>query len=379
MAQTRGLAPLSRLTLIIVIALTLLAGTRSAAAAASGGVDGNRFVGPNFGFSVEWDDAIWTPTDNSDATIDILALEGDLGQVQVSATNQFGSDTDACLRSMRDLFANDEAVSGYHDVRRGVPLPDTAGEAGTTVGVFAFSYTYNGETADVMQYAQCSPLGKDAVLSTGFIVYDATDAARPFAAMLPYFEDVHATLTFAGDAAASSTPAGTTPGKLPKIGKVEDAAADGTPTSGDEESYTSASYGYRVAYDPADWNLRDQSEDGLQLERTGSLVTFMGVDDGGAALADCAENGADVMFKNVGFDDFDVASGLDAPSTTGDADGTLYVATIEDGGEPATMVQWAECRHTSDGQFLFVSMMTARERYDDMLPRWEALLEGIEA
>ncbi len=155
---------------------------------AAGGVDGNSYTSPNFGYTVSWDPDIWEVEDeSSEDGHDQLRLGDPINTVYLSGVEGFGGDPAACLEGTSDALDDGEGVSNYR------PAEDRNGNsigAESQDRAFAqYELTLTNDDGDrvrITNYVECRVLVPDeAVLAIVYIV--ATDE---FEAQFPLVEDL---------------------------------------------------------------------------------------------------------------------------------------------------------------------------------------------
>ena len=158
------------------------------------GVDGNEYVGPNFGWELTWDEDVWTvdDEDNSGGS-DFLSLtsEDPSAFVFIQGIESFEGDPDACAEEWGDLI---EERGDVERVREGRNLEVPDEPRGATGAVYTYRIELeDGETLDIVEYVQCYELVEDeAVLE---VILQAPEDT--YEDTIPLFEDLVAELDIA--------------------------------------------------------------------------------------------------------------------------------------------------------------------------------------
>ncbi|MBA2754972.1 MAG: hypothetical protein H0U40_11005 [Chloroflexia bacterium] len=126
------------------------------------GVDGAAYESPTFGYTLEWDDEIWTvESATSEDDSDTLVLASENSVVTIAAYAGFDGDAAACVEAVEDEITDRDGVS---DV---TILEDDDGDP-IAEGDEEYSYVYYGYTLDdgndsenLYEYVECSSFGDD--------------------------------------------------------------------------------------------------------------------------------------------------------------------------------------------------------------------------
>lgn len=196
---------------------------------AKAGITGSSYTGGKYGFTVKWDSAIWTPTDNSDASLNSLTLQdADGSQLIFQGGDSIDGSVGQCVSDLSRAFKAQDGVVDYARVDTGHTRLDVP--KGAAANLYSFSYAAKGVTASALAYIECRQISKAAVLS---IVYVALEPS--YEAGLPTVADVIATLKLgkpAPSGTAGTTPAGGNTPAPPKKTPAAEPTAKPTKTSG---------------------------------------------------------------------------------------------------------------------------------------------------
>lgn len=179
-----------------------------------------------------------------------------------------------------------------------------------------------------------------------------------------------------GAATATSEPAVT---RTPRTGKT---ATPATPAGG--AVYTSATYGYTVAYGEH-WNISDQSSDGgtdyVRLTDGVSTVDFTGYETD-FTPQQCLDDEFGYYRSAEGYSDAALAQdreGTDLTGPLGDGVFGVYTFTFTDqDGNATDYVAYVECRPLEAGvSLLKIVQFVVYEQYNDEIEARKALLAGV--
>jgi hypothetical protein len=173
------------------------------------------------------------------------------------------------------------------------------------------------------------------------------------------------------------------------IGALFAAAARGTAAApaagGGGETFAAESYDWSVTYDDSVWEVTEESNEPgfdiirLQSEFGNALVA--GFEGFGGDAAECVDSYEDLIADNEGVSNIDTDDSLDTPSAPNDAEFTVYTYTVEfEDGSEGDVVEYIECRVLVEGEAVMrISFLTLLQIWDDALPVFEDLHEGIES
>src|SRR5215204_3806382 len=184
------------------------------------GLDENTFTGPNFGWSVEWDEDDWAfdEEDNSGGSdhFSLTTVEDPFSLAQFFGVEQFDGDPDDCVTGWGDFIADRDTASNVEE-DDSVELPEPPDDGANTAYTYV-SESDDGTELDLIEYVACQTLVEDeAVL---ILVVLTTPA---------YFEDI---IPLIDDLATEIT--------LPDDGGSRDDEEDVTPETDDEDATPNA-------------------------------------------------------------------------------------------------------------------------------------------
>jgi hypothetical protein len=146
------------------------------AATEAGGVEGNTYTSPTFGYTLEWDEDLWSVDEGTEGLPgrDTLVLDyADGGFVFVEGYEEYDGDPAACLEQSTAELLEDSGVEGS------APLEDDDGEpiAGEEDGVAFAGYAVETENGAFAAYLDCRAIvAGEAVLAFTLVtlpeVYD---------------------------------------------------------------------------------------------------------------------------------------------------------------------------------------------------------------
>jgi len=135
------------------------------------GIDGPSYTSPTYGYTVEWDDDVWTADPDAELVgngtegLDRLYLahsEGDdlFSGLYVEGKVAYDGDLDDCLDEEADILRNDDALTDFepYEDDEGDPVAgesDAGGEYATYLGEYEDE---NGEAYELLWYVECQIL-----------------------------------------------------------------------------------------------------------------------------------------------------------------------------------------------------------------------------
>jgi uncharacterized protein len=129
----------------------------------SGGVDGNSYVSPSFGYELTWDDTWTVEEEASEGGYDYLLLTNGTTYAYLEGFYGFDGDPTACVDDISDQIA-EEADGGQVTIAQAEDGSELAGEEeGLAYAVFDYTITYeDGEVVDASALVQCWTLQEGA-------------------------------------------------------------------------------------------------------------------------------------------------------------------------------------------------------------------------
>ena len=339
------------------------------------GIDGNTFIGPNYGYAVEWDAGIWEADDFSDDSGDVLVLNSEVSQIQIRSYDEEEATARSCVTAGADLA---EANDGVTDFGRtsDYDLPEPGEDS------YARLYAFDYESDDAnpvafLQYFECRPMGDEEGV---FLVISLLTTERSYEDELVAYEDVVATIEFGQGGGTGLSTTG--------IGRQGGEEETPTNNTGKEPvlksaSYTGGAYGYQVLWDRDVWEAEaltpDDGYEGVKLTSEGSSAWIEAIEaydgDPEACVIGTGESLADID----GVSDSGEERRPSLPETDPDASVALYSYTYEpQNGDPLDFVEYIECRELVAGSVVLrVTIITVFDGYEDLVPEWEDLVTGI--
>jgi len=124
------------------------------------GVDGDTYVGPNWGYGIAWDDEIWTVEDeDAPEDYDFLQLGTPRGTLYLEAFPDFGGDAEVCLATALDGIEDTEGVSDLTLAENGDGDPIRDASEDTAYAVYTFSFQgRDGGTIEFGNLIECRTL-----------------------------------------------------------------------------------------------------------------------------------------------------------------------------------------------------------------------------
>jgi hypothetical protein len=325
-------------------------------------IDGNTYNGLAFGWSLSWDEDVWTnPHEEHPDGTEYIALSlianHPAASVRIVATNAYNGDVDDCVENWGGAL---ESSGLLEDIERteldeGINLPGDAAEG---------AYTYNVPVTDdpliFVEYVQCRPLseGVNLVLTVAAIPEDYEDA-------LPLFSDLVDEISIDGD--RPSAPEASNPSRF------------------DGNTYNGLDYGWSVSWDETAWTAPyDTHSDGYEYvalnaadDSLGATARLLATNAYGGDVDNCVEQWGDALEAGGLFEDVErteLDQGIDLPPDAAEGAYT-YHTTISD--DPFIWVEYVQCRPLSDGVNLLVALSTASTDYEKALPLFADLVDAI--
>lgn len=334
------------------------------------GIDGNTYESPTYGFSVEWDEDVWTPNVDSRREADRDTLVLDLfelsGYVYVEAYEAYDGDPADCLAGASDELLDDPDVD---DVE---PYEDDDGDVveGEDGGVAFAAYAFDFDGTAAAAYVECRTLVEDeAVLAVSLVTVDDDfeDGVGELADLLDTLDLGDADSTPTEEADETATP-----------------DEDETPTPDDDtagvngDSYTSPTYGYTVEWDEDLWEVdeertRSGDRDVLVLDYTdGGSLFIEGYEDYDGDPEECLTGSSDEILDLDTVDNVDPLEDDDGDLVEGEADGVVFAAySVEIENTPA--VAYFSCQVLVEDEAVLAFSLIVPE--DDATEGLEALAD----
>lgn len=124
------------------------------------GVDGNAYESPEFGYTLEWDEEIWTvESATSDDDADTLVLTSENSVVTVTAYAGFDGDAAACVEAVEDEIAGRDGVSDVTILEDDEGVPITEGDEEYSYVYYGYTLEDGGDREDYYESVECSSFG----------------------------------------------------------------------------------------------------------------------------------------------------------------------------------------------------------------------------
>jgi hypothetical protein len=340
----------------VAIVLTLITSLapRPAAAAAGGSYENEAF-----GFSVEWDEEVWTgkELDLGENAVGI-SFESVTSWGSIQAAGYEVDNPEECLDGLIDIFADDDGEKiddyGIAPIRYD-RIESIDGAASELV-----TYTFLGERGndlDLVMFVSCSPLlDGDAALEI-FI----TTTVDVYEDVMVEWEDV-----VAGIVTGEGTGIGEPKAERDQVG-------DG--------QFSDTELGFSFEWDPDVWESTVLDEDGLRGAELIGDVSYAYIvatlDSGLTTSEECVDS------LVASFGEFEVVENLrTAPSRLAKPEAHpeagAALLTFNDTDREEKMVLYNECRVSEDGIAFSAQFIAPYSDYEDELVIWQETLDSIE-
>ncbi len=199
------MARLVRRTATAVLLFAMLAGGAGPALAQdeeqTGGVEGNTYLSPTFGYELTWDDTWTVEEEASEGGYDYLLLTNGTTSAYVEGFYGFDGDPTDCVDDISDQIA-EEADGGEVTIAQAEDGSEMAGEEeGLAYAVFDYTITYeDGEVVAASALVQCWTLQEGASV----LAFTAIVPSASFNDELAAIDGLISSLT-APDASAAAT------------------------------------------------------------------------------------------------------------------------------------------------------------------------------
>jgi hypothetical protein len=369
---------------------------------ADAGVDGNAYVSPQFGFSLEWNADDWdVNAATSDVTGDFVQLVGRRGFISFLGIEQFGGDPLVCFENFADFLAQDEPPFTVEEFE---PFEDEAGEVvegeedDRVFGAFrSVVADEDGIEQEFVYYLECRTLVPDEAV---LVILQVIQPPSAYELASESRDEILATLEIpdAGGDEEDEEPAN---GDGRGIGddpvrddgdedEDEDEADDrdeaDAPGTGSLRSYTSDAFGYTVSWDRADWTLTNRVvEDGrdlIELSAESGLVTIEGQTRFAGDPAACLNAVTTNLRAIPGVEDWtrvDDTSLLPEGRARGGAVALFRYTLAPEGRTPTPHYAYVECRVVVPGEVVLAIVYTVPvEDYEAERAALEVILASIQ-
>ncbi|MEJ7762248.1 MAG: hypothetical protein WKF80_05590 [Thermomicrobiales bacterium] len=353
------------------------------------GVDGDAYESPTFGYTLEWDEDLWT-VDEERTLVDerdVLTLDyADGGFLFIEGYEAYDGDPADCLEGS----ANE--ILELDDVDDVAPFEDDAGDPveGEDDGVAfaAYTLTFGGE--EVVGYFDCRTLVEDeAVLAFSLIVLETAseDGIADLTDLQDTLELVDEGNSVSDDDATQTAEAeeggnggGDEDDETVTAEAEETATAEaedsGTP-GGDTGAYESDA-GWAMEFDSEFWGPEEPTSEQtfeVRLNSTVSTADFTVFDDFDGDAEACVEDRGSGL-EGGDFEDFEE---IEAPSGDEGQASASYSLTLEGDDGPVDLVIYVECRTVVAGDTtLEILFLSNPDDFDDELDAFQDVLDSIE-
>lgn len=151
----------------------------------------NSYNSPNFGYSFEWDDSIWSVAEESSDGEDLIHLQSDAADFYVEGTYYYAGDAEECVDGERAAIAESDGIDDLP------PLVDDNGDEmvwsddTSTSGFFEEVVELDdGSTYDGAVYLECRTLIPNSailIITAAFALEDAEEQGDAIQALLDTF------------------------------------------------------------------------------------------------------------------------------------------------------------------------------------------------
>src|SRR6478735_8879036 len=374
--------------------LTMLA-RPAAASSEPERIDGNTYNGLDYGWSLTWDDSVWTDPyeEHVDGTeyVSIETVDDELTATsRIVVTDMFDGDVDACVTGWEDALRDSGSLRHIKptELDSGIDLADDSAE-----GAYTYNVKVQGELVDLVEYVQCQPFGDgvNLVLSLAVLPDEYEDALPLFTDLVDGISlDSSGADNHASDSASSDDTSDAETGDRPENNN-NSASADVPGGSGvDGNTYTGVNFDWSVEWDASvwktepDWEDNSAGNDYFEMLSTGLNAPVMAVNfettvqfDGDVETCASAER----LVLEGDSDISDVAeANVELPEVADDASVVAYTYTYDDGqGDPLEMIEVQECLVLdNDGALLEIRMTIVPRLYDEAIPYFVDLTGAID-
>ena len=174
---------------------------------------------------------------------------------------------------------------------------------------------------------------------------------------------------------------------LVMVGALAAASARVSAAQVDGDTFTAQEFDWSITWDDSVWEVTEDgavNEDGFDAINLSSddvgFVFIIGFSDPTGDLDGCMTIAAENIEGRDGVDDFEPSDELPLPDAPRGAEQAVYAYTFDTGdGEPFDVAEYVECRILIEGEAVMqISYQTLAAVYEDALPLFEELLEGLE-
>lgn len=430
--RPRILAGLLLIAAIATVGTAAPGATATLAQDARGGVDGNRYTSPTYGYTVSWDETVWTVgADRSDDGVDYLELGAEASTLALAGTDAYTT-LDDCIRGEIAELEEIESTSG---IERDRDLVDSI-EAGENARVVVVTYTVTPLEDLVFENVksiECRPLvAGEAVLAITQVVAqedfaDETERRNEVVAELELDDapvpatgeaeatekaDTEPTKSAEDDATAEVDPEPTedaedeptedadagpvidiNPGDDTPTADLDDEPTEtaGSPLPGrsgvDGNRYVGPNWGYGITWDDEIWEVEEEDAqedyDYLQLGTPRGTLYLEAYPDYGGDAEVCLASAIDEIEETEGVSDLTVAENDDGDPIRDVGEDLAYaVYTFAFESRGSGTIEFGnliECRTLIPGEVVLeISYLTQVDVFNDEIEDVQDVLETIE-
>ena len=354
-----------------------------------GGVEGNTYTSPNFGFTVSWDPAVWSVPDDaeySEPDYDTLRIESSTGPLLVTGWNAYNGSASTCLLGEITFYNDPELGISEWQVAVDAEGNELTGETETSAwGVFTNVYTDpndpNAEPINYVDYIECHGLGDGESVVIFYSYAEREDYNEHIENVLDVVESLELAEGTTTQPATVEVPTETTTPEQPtETPTPEPPVSTPTATTTPETSVTGATptpigttppvtdltggdtvTGQTYAYNftvPAGWQVSDSSLggeiEGTTLTNGTSTVSVEARAMTATNLSDCVANIADEDESEPAYADLALARTASGDPFSGEDDFTAFANFTFTGPDGETWSHFVECRWIADGESVLV-------------------------
>jgi len=399
---------------------TAPAGTASATAtAANGGVSGNNYTSPTYGYRLSWNPLWRVESATSQSKVDVLELNDNVSDITFQGSPARGRDAKACLNGVISQLKSTQGFTEVTAAKGNSGKALAGGDASDAWAVYDFVYTpqAGGSESNVTAYLECYAMPSvQGVLQIAQFVeggkYNDEIPAR--SALFDSLKLPGTNGTAQATAAVSTAPVSTAPAtataKAPGIfvphlpatsGTAPAATASSAPftlptrTSGSAttagnagvsgSTYTSPTYGYGLKWDST-WTVKSatsrQGVDLLSLSNGTSTLTVRGFHSPATDAKACLQAEAASSQHGRGVSNFSAAQAQGGGALAG-GDATASWAVYDyqvagSNGQAQDLTTFLKCYALGSSAFVAIAQVVPSDSYNDQIQARSTLLNTLQ-
>jgi len=347
--------------------------------AGTANVDGTTYTSPTYGYSQSWNDSWTVDSDTSDETGDYLGLNNGVVLADLIG-EQWEPSEGSCFDRLVNFYSFD---LDYSDLQFASDTVSANPGIWDITGILTVTYTdpKDGSVTDYINYASCSQLPADAIVSLEQFV-----PVSEFRAQVDAMDELRASFDpNTGMVIVEETPTSVVVEASPTA-----VAVVVTPTAGAGspnvvgDTYTSPTFGYSLTWDDTYEVEIDQSESSVDYLRVtnGTITVDLFAAVGDNSPAECIDElllfyENDPLYSDVQF----VTDAQDQPlTTTGDGFATTLISftTVDDDGVESEQFDYFTCTLLEEqGAVLVFEIFTSPSEFVLQSEAISALQEGL--